>query len=342
MLKIDTLLREKEVSLLKKIKKYREVAQEIKTFLDKHPHEWGRFQSEFNQEVNGIFREIMDFEKERLSKGDEESVYKLKRLFMNRLRKDFLHGEYIRWSLEKPYGYAGDFRIIDMIYLNQPKTAGFDRLYDNYFQNSAASVATRNRKEDFKRIIKQFVTNSGKESSIQIMDLASGPCRDLKEIWEENRPIFVKAVFDCYDSDEQAIAHAKSLMAGFENVNYFKQNVVRLALLRNIEKVFHKKYDLIFSTGLFDYLDERIAVRLISNLKQILLPSGVVVISNYTEKYGNPSLHFMECVGDWNLIYRTKEEFLKIFIDSGFTSSNLNLEYEQQGIMQYCFAQNGS
>lgn len=334
-----SLLDVHEASLRGKIRRYRAVAEDIRSRLEKHPDEWGRFQSNFNMEINGVFREIMNFEKASLSKGDESSVYKLKRLFINHLRKDFLHGEYIVWSLKKPYGYAGDFRIINDIYQNTPQTQGFDRLFDNYFLMSPASVATRNRKEDFKSVIRRHVVSSDCKP-VRILDLASGPCRDLYEFFLEHAKESEDTDFHCYENDERAIAYAESLLREHPNVSFCKENVIRLALKKNIEDVIVERFDLIFSTGLFDYLDSRVATRLLSNLRKVMKPGAVIVISNYRDKYSNPALHFMEWVGDWNLVYRSEEEFEDTFVKAGFHKSDLKFQYEQQGIMQYCFATN--
>ena len=171
MSNIDISQKDTPSSLRIRIKHYQEVAKEVESYLIKNPSEWGRFQSRFNQEVNGVFREIMNFEKENMAAGHEEKVFKLKKLFVNKLRPFFMKGEYVVWSLKKPYGYAGDFKIIDDIYINNPQTTGFDRLYDNYFQMSAISVAVRNRKEDFKRLISNYVTENHR-ADIKIVDLA--------------------------------------------------------------------------------------------------------------------------------------------------------------------------
>jgi len=340
MIKISSLLRHTESSLRKKIKKYRTAAGEIKKYLDKHPGEWGRFQSDFNQEINKIFRGIMDFEKECLEKGDEASVYKLKRIFTNRLRKDFLHGEYIRWSLEKPYGYPGDFKIIDEIYKNNPSSDGFDRLYDNYYQSSSISIAVRNRKEDFKRII-LTIAEAVQNQPIKIMDLACGPCRELKELMAMVSFSSKRVQIDCLDQDQRALDYAKSLLLGYTSiVTFVRENVLRIALMKNIELNIQDRYDLIYSTGLFDYLDQRAAVRLVANLKKILKAKGMLVISDVRDKYQNPSVHFMEWVGDWNLVYRSDDEFIRIFFDSGFKEKDLQTSSEQQGIMQYMIASN--
>lgn len=335
MIKIDDLFKAQEKSLLGKIKTYKSVAREIKQFLEKSPNDWGRFQSDFNGELNGIFKEIMIFERQQFAKDNEGSVYKLKNLFVSRLRKEFLHGDYVVWSLNKPYGYAGDFKIIDDIYRNDPQTLGFGRLFDNYFQAATISVAVRNRKEDFKKIILSAVKTRN-SPEIKIMDLASGPCRELQELLKGELKDCPGVTFDCYDQDENAWNYAKNLLReDASRVNFVKENVVRIALRKNIEEQIPQKYDLIYSTGLFDYLDKRIAIRLVENLRKMLKPDGVLAISDVREKYKNPSVHFMEWVGDWNLVYRPDEEFRRIFIDAGFSEKALSFGADQQGVLQY-------
>lgn len=329
-----------ENSIRKTIKHYKKRAQEIEFYLTVNPKEWGRFQAEFNSELNGVFRNIMDFEKANLAKCYDNKVYKLKRLFINRIRAMFLRGECISWSFRKPFGYAGDFKIIDMIYLNNPETTGFDRLFDNYFQMSSIAVAVRNRKEDFKRMILNLIKERNGQK-IRIMDLASGPCREIKDILSVDSSLFKNVSLDCYENDNNAIEYAKDLLSGYNcGINFSKENAVRIALKKDIHCLIDKKYDFIYSTGLFDYFEEKIAIRLIQNLKKLLKPEGVLAISDVRDKYSNPSIHFMEWVGDWNLIYRDDDSFRRIFVEAGFKENELDFKYEQQGILQYIIATN--
>jgi len=332
-------INEMKGSFRKRIKLYLKRAQEIESYLIQKPKEWGRFQSEFNEKVDEIFRDIMNFEKVNFAAGNEGKVYKLKQMFISRFRALFVRGDYGTWSFRKPYGYAGDFKIIDDIYQNYPVTLGFNRLFDNYFQMSAISVGVRNRKNNFKRIITNFIKKRG-NSTIRIMDLASGPCRDIKEILSDNTVYSKKVIFDCYDHDKHAIKYAKKLLKGHTNVNFIQENAVRIALKKDIYKMIDKKYDFIFSTGLFDYCSERISIGIINNLKKLLNPKGILAISDVRDKYSNPSVHFMEWAGDWNLVYRDDDSFRKIFINAGFKEDEMDIQYEQQGIMQYIIACN--
>ena len=329
----------KEAPLRSMVKLYLKRAREIENYLLKRPNQWGKFQAEFNAQLNNVFRNIMNFEKENLSSGREDTVYKLKRMFIKRFRKIFARGVYCDWSINKPLGYAGDFKIIDDIYQNEPRTQGMDRLFDNYFQMSAISVAVRNRKEDFKRIIADFINHQPKRR-LRIMNLASGSSRELKELIALNRYLVKRVAFDCYDSEQKAVDYARSLLSGFPNVNFIKLNAIRIALSRNINRLVNKRYDLIYSTGLFDYFSDRIAVAVVQNLKKLLVKEGVMAIANVRDKYSNPSVHFMEWAGGWDLVYRSDDTFKEIFTKAGFNEQDLEIQYEQQGIMQYIIAVN--
>ena len=333
-------IKKEETSLRNTVRHYLRRAKDIESYLSKRPKEWGRFQAEFNAEINSVFRNIMEFEKISLAKNREDKVYKLKRLFINRIREMFLRGEYINWSLRKPFSYAGDFKIIDMIYLNDILTTGFERLFDNYFQMSSISVAVRNRKEDFKRMIVNFIKERNGQK-LRIMDLACGPCREIKDILSEDGSLFKNIVLDCYENDSNAIEYAKALLAKHAcEINFLKENAVRIALKKDIGCLIGERYDFIYSTGLFDYFEEKIAIRLIQNLRKLLKPDGVLAISDVRDKYSNPSIHFMEWVGDWNLVYRDDDSFREIFIEAGFKENELDFQYEQQGILQYIIASN--
>lgn len=329
----------KDISSLRaKIRKYQDMAKNLQDVLSREPSEWGKYQSLFNYHINGIFREIMEYEKNSLKQGREDKVYKLKRLFITRLRKEFLHGDFIVWSFEKPYGYAGDYKIIEDIYQNEPRTTGFERLYDNYFQMSSISVAVRNRKEDFRRyLINLLASRKGKK--VRIMNIGSGPARELFELFSAlHEDDLGNLTVDCLDNDSRSLDYARRLLFKRTEVNFMKENAVRLALKKDITQAIPCTYDCIYSTGLFDYFDDRITVRLLGNLRALLNPEGQIMISDVRDKYSNPSVHFMEWVGDWNLIYREDERFRQLFIDAGFPKNAMRIGYEQQGILQYITA----
>ncbi|MFC1658355.1 methyltransferase domain-containing protein [Candidatus Omnitrophota bacterium] len=327
----------KNSTLFAKVRYYLKLSQEFQLYLSKYPNDWTKLQAKFNLSLDEISRDIFQFERENIVKF-ESKVYKLKKIFEKRYRRYFLYGELPRWTYEKPFGYPGDFKIIDNIYQNHPRTDGFDRLWDNYFLQMSAAKATRERKEDFKKIILDFAKEH-KGRNIRIMDLASGPAREIKELLGTSyNNYFVNVFFDCYDFDINAINYARQLLDNVKNVNFFQKNAIRLALKKDIKKEIPLEYDLIYSTGLFDYLDENIAIRLVYNLKKILKKNGMIIISNARDKRCNSAAGLMEWVTEWNLIYRTESEFRKIFLSAGFQCSDIKIIPQECQVMQYCFA----
>lgn len=326
------------VTLKSKIDYYFKRATEIEEHLKSRPDEWGQFQAEFNREVNGIFNEIMLFEQTQLLNGHEDKISKLQDLFVNRLRGIFNRGTYFEWSIRKPYGYAGDFKIIDDIYTNNPTTKSFDRLLDNYFQLSAICVAVRNRKEDFKQILHTAI-HSITDKPVKVMDLACGSCRGLSELMEKHPHWEQSVLFDCLDNEERALEYARNLIGQRKNFGFFREDIMRLASSAYFKnKYAGRAYDIIYSTGLFDYFNNKICIKIIRNIKEILHQNGKLVIANVRVRYSNPTIHCMEWVTDWKLIYRTDEEFVNLFIEAGFDPAKLTFHYEQQGVMQYVVA----
>jgi SAM-dependent methyltransferase len=326
------------MDLIQQIAPYKEKITVMAERLHKKPSDWKQCQKEIHDSISNIFQRCADAEK--LAQEDEQEVYRLKKAFIENGRPFIRMGKYNRHVIDKPFGYHGDFLIIDEIYKNTAETEGMERCLDNYFLNTGASIATRNRKTDFKRYLTDFVQGcSGKK--IRVLDLASGPCTDVHEFLNELTSSKEHFMIDCLDHDPRAIEHAKKkLGANANKINFLQKNAIRLSVAKNIDAQLPEKYDLIFSTGLFDYLDKRVAWGLISNLKKKLQPGGLMVISNYRDKWSNPSRHFMEWGGDWELVYRTEEEFLELFRASGFLAKHLSLKFESQKIMQYCFAIN--
>jgi len=323
------------VSLFSEVKNYIKLSRDLQAHLARRPEDYPKFQAIFDASLEKISLDILHFEKNNIAKS-EAKVFQFKQIFEKRYRHYFLCGEFPRWVYYKPYGYAGDYKIIDDIYQNKPRTIGFDRLWDNYFQQMMASRATRERKESLKKFILDFVQQH-KNKEIRIMNLASGPAREIKELLEgDSSGVMSKVVFDCYDFDVRALDYAKELLNNNKNVNFIQKNAIRIALKKVITDDVPHRYDLIYSAGLLDYLDVRIAVKLVNNLKKILKKNGSIVIANFGDKYNNTSAGIMEWATEWYLIYRPKEELMDIFLTAGFSAGDLNMMAQKDKVVNYC------
>lgn len=323
--------------LIRSLKKAEDVLSKVDSLGNSDDNKWDVYQKIVHKMLDSFFKKCQEYE----LINDTSKVSQCRMVFEKYLREFLRIGKFNRHVEQCPHGYQGDFEIIDLIYKNNAGDKGVARCLNAYFLTTPASVATRNRKESFKRYLKELITKSENEPTL-ILNLASGPARDIAEILNHDDVKKRNFRIDCVDHDQKAIDYAKGTLGpgADKYVRFIKVDAIRLAVVKDPHRFFKDEYDLIFSTGLFDYLNDELSIRLISNLKRLLKPNGELVISNYRDKQHNPSRLYMEWGGAWALYYRTEVEFLNLFKAAGFPESALSLRFEEQGIMQYCFARN--
>jgi hypothetical protein len=88
--------------------------------------------------------------------------------------------------------------------------------------------------------------------------------------------------------------------------------------------------ELIYSAGLFDYLDTRMFSRISSVLFEALVPGGLLAIGNVAAQ--NPSRWVMEYFSEWFLIHRTPEQLLALVDDLEPTPQQIMVDAEPSGV----------
>lgn len=223
-------------------------------------------------------------------------------------------------ALERKYGYSGDFEIIDAIYQQQITHKPDLRLWDLYFHAQAAPIAVRNRKSYFLRLLNQHHAMPRK-GPMHVLDVASGPARDLRE-WLLDHPA-ADVRFDCVDADVHAIEHARQLCAPFlDQIEFHHRNAMRFIPSRG--------YDLVWSAGLFDYLMDRSFVFLLKSLLAVTRPGGEVVVGNFSPF--NPSRDYMELLGDWVLTHRVEKQLVELAREAGAAPGAISVHWEPTGV----------
>lgn len=218
----------------------------------------------------------------------------------------------------KPYGYAGDFEIIDHIYTNWVTPNQKLKKWDYYFHSHAAVKAVRNRKKYFIDLIKKFENKSG-QSNI-VLCVGSGPGRDIFEYFSSNSSKGL--TFDCVDMDINAIQYSEKLCVEYaHSINFYSNNIFRFRT--------DKYYNLIWSAGLFDYLDDRHFVYLLTHLYKMLAKGGKLIIGNFSTF--NPSRDYMEA-GDWYLFHRSEQDLISLALKSSIEKKNIKIEAEEERI----------
>lgn len=246
---------------------------------------------------------------------DTAALSFLKGLFHDEFLAETIHGYVYR----KPLGYAGDFRLIDMIYTRHQSGHKLYKRWDRYFHYNMATGAVRNRKDFFKQQLLDKI--SGRKAPLHLLNVASGPARDLYELYRRIEPGML--VTTCVDIDADAIAFASELCNPYsEQINFYQKNILRFSSA--------EKYDVIWSAGLFDYFEDRLFVMALKRLLTMLRPGGEILIGNFSEH--NPSRGYMELFGEWFLIHRSGEKLISLSVQAGVQRELITVEQEPLGI----------
>jgi len=247
---------------------------------------------------------------------DEEGVEEMRDILSPILNNlDTMQG----FAYTKPYGYAGDFKIIDMIYENKVNQDPRYRNWDLWWNRSDATKAVRNRKDYFMKLCADLDRHA--KGPKEVLILGSGPASDVYEYLSKNPDS--KIHFDLIDLDERAIEYSKDKNKKFKDrINFFRINVLRYKT--------HKHYDMIWSAGLFDYFKEKHFIYLVKKFLVFLDEQGEMIIGNFSKN--NPTQSLMESVCGWYLNYRSEFELYKLAIESGLREDQVMVDKEPLGV----------
>jgi len=258
------------------------------------------------------------YEEYKDGRVDQESLEKIRKVFGKALSNKTMQGV----SLQKQFGYPGDFEVIDKIYTNYITDEDSLKKWDLYFHSRNAANAVRNRKLYFIQLLQKLeneLKNNG-SSFIRMLDLAGGPGRDLLEYYSTNPRSRIYT--DCLDMDVNALNYAKKLCKDIKNVSFINTNAFRF--------VPDYKYELIWVAGLFDYLTDKQFVFLLKHYLEFLQDSGEIVIGNFS--HNNAARPSMELILDWNINHRTKEKLELLAYKSGATRKDVYIKEEDEGV----------
>jgi CRP-like cAMP-binding protein/SAM-dependent methyltransferase len=291
-------------------------------------------QAEGEAIVNEFFQEVRDTDAVIHARESADLIwgYVFKEVFPYLMRSRFFERAYY-----KPKGYAGDFFMIEMIYRKQAEGDGkLGRLLDGLFLNQVAARAVRGRRQllhqTLDRLCRERLDGPG---PIRILNLACGPCRELFDViaqgdYDER----IDAL--CVDIDAEALQFANQKVNIFQHratVRFMNENVIKWALGRVKQDL--GLQDIIYSSGLCDYLDARLFKALIKRCHDHLKPGGVLILGNFSPI--NPDRPIMDHLLYWRLIHRDPEQLRDLFGDTPF-GRQVEIVSETEGVNLFALA----
>lgn len=217
-----------------------------------------------------------------------------------------LDDPFTRRSFRKPRGYAGDAVLIDYIYSSDCRLSEAESVSEigrrifEYNRETPACKAVRARRDVVRDAIDRLCERVSRPSILSVA------CGHLREAWMAQAIRAGRAGrFIGLDQDQLSLEVVRQELGpvGVVPVCDSIKALFRGALA-------NETFDLIYSTGLYDYLDDRLASKLTERLYHMLNPGGKLIVANFLP--GIEGAGYMEAFMDWKLIYRTREQMLSM------------------------------
>lgn len=225
-------------------------------------------------------------------------------LVQNHPISDFFHEDpFTRWSFEKPRGYSGDAQLIDFIYGHPSisdmiaQASPLGRALHDYTKDAPSSVAVRERRDLLTRYVDAIATVRGAET--EVLTIAAGHLR------EADRSVALKEGrikrWVALDQDPLSVG---SITRDFTATCVEAiDGSVRGLLTRGYDL---GQFDFIYAAGLYDYLPDKVAVKLTQKCLEMLKPNGIFLFANFADEISDDG--YMETLMNWALLLRSEAD----------------------------------
>jgi hypothetical protein len=259
-----------------------------------------------------------------MSKGLDERAVTLARSYaQSMIMPLFMGSPFQRRAYEKPLGYAGDYRMMELCYTKELHGDGlFGRFLHSLGKTRTLVRAVVAREVVMREAVRRAAEAEG-EGPARVLVLAAGPAIELRNWLEEttslHRPVELVLLDQDREAHETAHRHLTRILLERHRgmlpvtVQCLHFSVRQLLKPRTLEdervaSEILTNLDLIYSGGLYDYLPHPVAALLTKRIYALLRGGGRLLLGNLME--APDTTWFMDYVLGWPLLYRTDETML--------------------------------
>ena len=250
----------------------------------------------------------------------------------------FLQDPFTNWSFVKPRGYSGDAALLDFFYFH-PEIAEhvlhatpLGKAIYTFTSRAPSSIAGRERLG----ILTKYVDDAAmaRPQEAEVLSIACGNLREAATstgLFGDKLKRWV-----ALDQDPQSIATVARDYPG--TAVEPTEGSVRTVLLKG-DKL--GTFDLVYTSGLYDYLADKVAVKLTKKCLSMLKPGGKLMFCNYAKDIFVDG--YMELFMNWALLLRDDKDMAAIIKASiegkehlyetkVFYGENCNIVYAEIGL----------
>ena len=282
-------------------------------------------QREFAEEVHGrvdeTMRELFDrFENE--ARAIPEETFQVHKNFAQReLHPLTLVSPWMHRCFNKPFGYAGDYVMLNMVlddHFQGPST--YAQVLNASLLATEPPQAYANRIDMLlERLVDETLrVSSTSDRSLRVLSVGCGPCNEVNRLIREHPGLAQRCDFTLMDFNEQTIDFARERLAETcrdtgtsVTANFINKSIHELLHeARGRRESFSETFDFVYCAGLFDYLSDRVCASLTRLFYRWLEPGGLVIVTNVENS--DPIVNVLEYLMEWYLIYRDQTAMLKL------------------------------
>jgi extracellular factor (EF) 3-hydroxypalmitic acid methyl ester biosynthesis protein len=227
-----------------------------------------------------------------------------------------LRAPFVYRTFAKPLGYAGDYEMVNQI-LGDPRQgpSTYFQLVNLLFWQSGVAQAHRNRIDILCEKLDDLAQRAVQEKRIlRVLNIGCGPAVEIQRFIRTN-PHFDQLEFVLVDFSSETLEYTKQrlleaeagtgkslrLTLQHESVNQLLKRVQRISTVPPEEQ-----FDYVYCAGLFDYLTDKVCVRLMQYFVSRAREGARILLTNVHSD--NPQRHGMEHLLEWYLIYRDEQK----------------------------------
>jgi len=281
------------------------------------------FISEIEQALQAKLNELFANFEQRAKEIPEEEVISHKSFARRQLHPLMMVSPFIHRTFTKPLGYAGDYEMVNMIArdpLEGPTI--YAKVLNGMILRSDGAQAHRNRIDRLQHYLHNEAERVTRQNRpLRVLNIGCGPAQEIQR-FIRNDPLSDRCEFHLMDFNTETLAYTRrkltevafetkrnpSITYHHKSINELLKEATRGALGK--ETTPFVAADFIYCAGLFDYLNDKICIRLLQLFYNWVNEDGLVVATNVTPL--NSVRYFLEHLLEWNLIYRGTDEMKQI------------------------------
>ena len=268
--------------------------------------------------VLGLLGKLFTRFEEAAEKITAEELYYHKSFTQRDLHPLMLKAPFLYRAYRKPLGYAGDYEMVNMMLNNKREGATtYTQLINNLYLQLAPAQAHRNRIRILINYLKSVARNDRKR--LRILNIGCGPAKEIQE-FIHHFPESGRYDFTLIDFNEETILYTENKIAeaidksgNKPDINFILMSVHSLLKNASRNQSDLGGYDFVYCAGLFDYLSDKVCLKLVNLFYEYLVPGGKLLVTNVHSD--NPNRWTMEHIAEWYLIYRDENGMKKIARD---------------------------